>query len=184
VSIGFEQALVARARDGDAAAFDEIVVAHRDRVFALACFSLRDRHAAAEVAHEAFVRLFRSLDTLRGEARLGTWLHRVTLNLCHDVFRERQRQMTRVPIERAERLPASAERADPETMALARASDAAVREAVAKLPAPLREVIGLRFGAELSYAEIAATLQWPLGTVCTRLQRAMKLLEQELTTPS
>ncbi|HET9370869.1 MAG TPA: sigma-70 family RNA polymerase sigma factor [Vicinamibacterales bacterium] len=180
MSIAAEQALVARARGGDESAFDEIVVAHRERVFALACLSLRDRHAAAEVAHEAFVRLFRSLPAFRGEARLATWLHRVTLNLCHDMLRERRRQVTRVSIDELDGLAAPDDRVHPETMALARASDESVRRAIAKLPPPLREVIALRFGAELSYAEIASALHWPLGTVCTRLQRAMKLLEQEL----
>jgi RNA polymerase sigma-70 factor (ECF subfamily) len=64
---------------------------HEARVYGLALRLLGDPVAAEETAQEAFVRLFRSLASLRGEAKLSTWLHRVTVNLCRDEHRRLKR---------------------------------------------------------------------------------------------
>jgi RNA polymerase sigma-70 factor, ECF subfamily len=71
---------------------------HKDRVFTVALVCLSGDHAAAEDAtQEVFVRLASRLWQFRGEARLTTWLHRVTVNICRDELRRRQRHQKQLP---------------------------------------------------------------------------------------
>jgi RNA polymerase sigma-70 factor (ECF subfamily) len=167
-----ERQLIARAAAGDDDAFRCLVSAHRDRIHRLARLNLRDAEAAAEVAHHVFVRLHGALGRFRHEAALSTWLHRVTINLCRDAARRVRRARRFVALDEADHLPAGPD-SDPELEAIRRASDRDVHAAIAALPDPLREIVALRFGSGLTHAEIAEVLGTPLGTICTRMQRAL-----------
>lgn len=169
-----ERELVSRSAQGDECAFRELVERHHAAVCALARWKLRDAHLAEELAQETFLRLYRSLRTFRFDSSLRTWLCRVTLNLCNDHLRRIQRQSRAVPP-----APAPASEPGPEAAMLSREQNQKVTEALARLPLELQEIVLLRYSSELSYAEIAAALALPLGTVCTRLARAVKLLGEE-----
>lgn len=138
---------------------------HKDRVFstALACLD-GDQAAAEDAAQEVFVRLASKLGQFRGEARLTTWLHRVTVNVCHDELRRRRRAQRLTP----EPLPTSQEFAPRREL----------HEALESLPEALRTPLLLRYFDGLSYDEIAAALGCPPGTVATRLHRGLKRLEK------
>ena len=139
--------------------------AHKDRVFTVALVCLNGDQAAAEdAAQEVFVRLAGRLGQFRGEARLSTWLHRVTVNICRDEQRRRQRtqKLAREP---------QHEVASPEFL-----SRRELHEAIETLPENLRVPILLRFFEGLSYEEIATVLGCPQGTVATRLHRGLKRL--------
>jgi RNA polymerase sigma-70 factor, ECF subfamily len=142
---------------------------HKDRVFttALACLD-GDQAAAEDAAQEVFVRLASKLGQFRGEARLTTWLHRVTVNICHDELRRRKRAQRLAP----DPLPPSP---SPEF-----APRRELHEALESLPEALRTPLLLRYFEGLSYDEIAAALGCPPGTVATRLHRGLKRLEKYL----
>src|SRR5690606_35415425 len=75
-----EKELVARAQRGDRAAFAALVRAHQDEVYTLARRLVGDPHLAADVAQDALVRAWRALPAFRGDSKLSTWLHRITVN--------------------------------------------------------------------------------------------------------
>src|SRR5207302_10426569 len=79
--------LLERCRAGDETAFDELVVRHQQRAFNVAYQVLRDREDAAEVAQDAFVRIYRSIGDFRGECEFTTWLHQIVVNLARNKHR-------------------------------------------------------------------------------------------------
>ena len=76
-----EQQLVLRARKGSQEAFRRLVERHMRRAYAIAYRFVNDHHEAEEIAQEAFVRAYESLDGFRAEAEFGTWLYRIITNL-------------------------------------------------------------------------------------------------------
>lgn len=176
-----ERELVSRASQGDESAFRTLVERHHAVVCALARWKLRDAILSQEIAQEVFMRLFRSLRRFRFDSSLRTWLSRVTLNLCNDHLRRRQREArVRASSGNTREAMPPAREPSPEAALLARETEATLHEALRELPEDLREVVLLRYAGDLSYTEISAALGWPLGTVCTRLARAVKLLAERL----
>ena len=82
-----DQELLRRFRAGDESAFDDLVLRHQQRAFNVAYQLLRDHEDATEVAQDAFVRAYRSLDSFHGECEFTTWLHRIVVNLAHNKHR-------------------------------------------------------------------------------------------------
>jgi RNA polymerase sigma-70 factor (ECF subfamily) len=182
-----ERELVERCRGGDIAAFDDIVARHQTRIFNLCFWMLNDRDEAADAAQDAFVRAYRGLANFRAEAALGTWLHRIAINVCLDTKARRGR--TPIPLSTLEKPdeegesrsidPADSAPTPPETL-LRRERKAAVRAAVAALPEHYRVVI-LLFDIEgYSYEEAAQALDVPMGTIKSRLNRARAALRVAL----
>ena len=75
---------------GDADAFGELFRRHRDRMWAVALRTTRDRELAADAVQEAFLAAYRRADSFRGEAAVTTWLHRIVVNACLDRLRRDQ----------------------------------------------------------------------------------------------
>ncbi len=154
-----EGALVARARAGDASAFEELYVRCRDQTYTL-CLSLcADPEEAQDLLQDTFVRAYRFLPSFRGEAQFTTWLHRITVNLYHDATRRKQRQAAAVPE------PTPSREGGQETAGQ-------VRAVLALLQPNHRVVLGLRYSQGLSYQEMAEVLHWSLGRVKITLHRA------------
>lgn len=179
-----EQRLVASAQAGDEHAFGQLVAAHRPRVYRVAMLYVHDHATADEVTHLAFVRLFQALPHFRHESALSTWLHRVTLNLCRDAARRQRRDRRLVPLSLVRDIADTTGAAAPDLTVIAASTDAEVRDAVRQLPDDLRELVALRFGADQTHAQMAAALGVPLGTVCTRMQRALRRLAVQLAPSS
>jgi RNA polymerase sigma-70 factor (ECF subfamily) len=124
--------------------------------------------------------MLRSLARFRGESRFQTWLYRITVNICtmrRRSVRARTRLITEMSADSAQR---AWQQIDPESVALSREAQAAVREHLRRLPPEFRAVVVLRELEGLSYDEIAETLSIPLGTVRSRLSRGRLLLREAL----
>jgi RNA polymerase sigma-70 factor (ECF subfamily) len=173
-----EQAL-RRFLAGDAAAFDELVRRHQDRVFRLALAHLGDREEARDASQEVFLRAFRGLRTWRFEARVGTWLFRLTLNVCREL--RRRRLSERLKQSRFLRLVWPNRRSEAEHAA--RADSTGVGRLVDGLPPRQKETVLLRVYQELSVAETAAVLGVPEGTVKSNFFKAMRTLRARLAAP-
>jgi len=132
------------------------------------------------VLYRVFDRALGALPSFRGESRLSTWLYRIT-------YREALRHLERTgrlaarerPLEEASWLPASGE-PDPERLLERRENAETARRALASLPAGDRELLALRYLEDLKLAEVAARLDMPLGTVKTRIHRALLRMRREL----
>lgn len=174
-----EQRLVARARRGDAGAFEVLVNTHAQYVFNLALRVLRDPQEAEDVAQESFLRAWQGLPGFRGEARFSTWLYRIVTNLCYNRLPALKQQLHALDTDDAAlHLPDS--RPPAEGIVLQRELQARLHEAIAGLPDSYRLLITLRHLQGMKYHEIAEVTGMPLGTVKTGIFRARRQLRAVL----
>ncbi len=152
--------------------------AHGGRVRAIALhFFGGDASAADDIVQQVFIKVHDRLHQFRGDAALGTWLHRVVVNTCLDHRRSRRRL---VPLEDVSPALACDDAASPERAAGREQARARVREAVAGLPPKLRIAVLLRHFEDLSYDEMATALGCSPGTVASRLNRGHAALARAL----
>ncbi len=170
-----EAALIGRAQDGDDRAWDVLVGRYQTAVFRLAYLVVRDDVEAEDVAQEAFVKAFLSLDKFDLTRPFRPWLMAITVNLA----RNRRRSVGRY-LNNLRRL---IER-EPERVQLhgfgedlqARQQAHSLWQAVQQLNQKAQDVVYLRYFLEMSEAETAETLNIAPGTVKSRLHRALKQL--------
>jgi RNA polymerase sigma-70 factor (ECF subfamily) len=154
--------------------FRTVMLPHLDAVYGFARWLTRDPVQAQDVAQEAMLRALRYFHAFRGE-EARPWLLRIVRNTWHDV---RTRRGADQPLEVVENQ--AAEGPDPEQSALAGDRRRHVAAALAALPPDLREILVLREIEDLSYKEIAAVLDLPIGTVMSRLARGRERLAADL----
>jgi RNA polymerase sigma-70 factor (ECF subfamily) len=176
--------LLARIRDGDECASEAFVRQHAGRMLAVARRFLRSEEDSADAVQDAFLSAFRSLDGFEGNSAVGTWLHRIVINVC--LMRRRAQSRSReVRIE--ELLPTFDETGhhsrsvqpweDPTLGRLTQAETRAqVRSCIDRLPDPYRQVLLLRDIEELDTERTARHLGISPGAVKTRLHRARQAL--------
>jgi RNA polymerase sigma factor (sigma-70 family) len=158
--------------------WDEVVRLHGDRVYRLAFRLSGNRADAEDLTQETFVRVFRSLSDFTPGTFEG-WLHRITTNLFLDMVRRRARiRFDALPEDAADRLPSRA--AGPEQSYAENHLDPDIQAALDSLPADFRAAVVLCDLEELSYEEIAATLNVKVGTVRSRIHRGRVLLRDAL----
>ena len=180
-----EPAIVAAVLGGDRDAF-RVLVDRESAAVVRACHRvLGDLAEAEDVAQEAFVTAYRSLATWRGDGPFGAWLARIAVRLAiRQAARRKSVAWARPALgedhdNRLHALPAG-RRSDPEGLALRGERQRSVRDAVARLDEPYREVVALRFFAERSLDEIATITGRPLGTVKTHLHRGLIRLRERI----
>ena len=173
-----DRALIDAVLAGDRDRFAVVVERETPTVYRACLRILGQRYDAEDVAQEAFVTAFRSLRTYRGEGSLRGWLLRIATRLA---FRRLAQRRPTDPLDDplAARL-ATDPRADPGVAVILHERQAAVRDAVAALPAQYREVVALRFFGDLSLSEIANITGRPLNTVKTHLRRGLERLQPAL----
>ena len=179
-----EQVLIARLRAGEDAAFEELVREHGGRMLAVARRFLPAEEDARDVVQEAFLSAFRGLAGFEGQARLSTWLHRITVNAALMKLRSRRRK----PEEPIDDLlpgfledghmarPARAWRPIAESELVQRELRDLVLEKIRSLPESYRNVLMLRDIEELDTDETARLMGIRPGAVKTRLHRARQAL--------
>lgn len=163
--------------------FEAAALPHLDAAFNLARWLLRDDHGAQDAVQEAYLRAFRFFDHLRGEdAR--PWLLGIVRNTCYTLLQKRRQAGEHVEFDEerdTDLVDTTVRREDnPERLLLSRLESARLDRAIEQLPPRFREVIVLRELEELSYQEIAQTVEVPVGTVMSRLSRARSLLRELL----
>ncbi len=168
--------LVVAAQAGNTDAFDRLVAAHQERVFALAFRMLGDREEAADVQQETFVRAWRSLRKFRRDSSFATWLHRICVNQCLSRKRKHDRKPTEALDETRLNVPyvsAATEVEKAETAAL-------VRKVLAGMPGNYRAILVLREMEDRSFEEIAEVLGCSVASARTRACKARKMLRERL----
>lgn len=179
-----ETDLVIRARSGDDAAREELALAHRKAAYFLALQLLGNSDDAMDVAQDAMLRLFATLNRFDARRPLRPWLYQIVRNRVVDLLRRRK-------IRRHDSLDAVDDegnpRHNPADLSIDLDGDvsrselrARIWETLRTLPHKQREILVLRDYQDMSYAEIAATLGIPMGTVMSRLHGARKGLREAL----
>lgn len=160
------------------ARFEQALLPHLGAAYNLARWLTRDEHDAEDVVQDAYLRALKSFGGFRGgDGR--AWLLTIVRNTCYTRLRQRQAQGSATAFDEA--VHADPVRSpDPQQQALRHEDQQSVRRAVEELPVELREVVVLRELEGLSYKEIAAVADIPLGTVMSRLARARERLQERL----
>ena len=176
-----EDDLILQAQLGNTEAFRRLVVMHGDIAWRTARVLLRDAGRAEDAVQEAWLDAWRGLAGFQIHRAFRPWLLTLVANRCRMALR--RRTLTTVPITRdiGEGLCGADDVVD---AALRRETDAVLRDALATLPAEQAHVLELRFYADLELTEIAGISGVPLGTVKSRLHRALTSLRASLQQPA
>lgn len=164
----------------EGASLADLAAVHRPVAYRIALGVLGEPDAAEDVAQDMLVRLTAALPGFRGDAELKTWVYRVTLNLCRDQLRRRRRRAGDVRIDDAGGRPELVREDRPERAVDIERARAAITTALDLLPEEQKEVLMLRYVADLPYAEIARVTETAQGTVASRVFRALRRLGEEL----
>jgi RNA polymerase sigma-70 factor (ECF subfamily) len=181
--------LVERAKAGDRTAFEMLVVKYQRRIERLIGRMVRDVDLVPDIAQETFIRAYRALPQFRGESAFYTWLYRIAVNTAKKTLMEMKRDPIVTESARAgrdddeEQARPDAEPSDaatPDAVLASKQIAAAVNFAVEALSEELRQAITLREIEGLSYEEIAALMNCPIGTVRSRIFRAREAIAARL----
>ncbi len=178
-----DEQLVEKAVGNSPEAFGEIVKRWERKIFAL-CFGMLNREdEAKDAAQETFIAAFRNLKNFRGDAKVSSWLHRIAINQCLTTKRraksrsesfidDGENQNEKFFVAPTKLLPSRTTEQNERLQF--------VRQAVKSLPVDLRQIVLMKEFEEMTFQEIADTLDLPLSTVKSRLYTALKQLRMKL----
>ena len=186
-----ERRFVERLQRHDERAFNELVEAYSPRVYRLVARMLGRREDAEDMAQEVFVQVFKAIGQFRGDAKLGTWIYRVAINLC----KNRSKYLSRRYEDKQDAFDAVADHQPlheakgvtsgqinrPDQMVEGMQMEAIMRRCIAELEPDFREALILRDVENLSYEEIIEITGVAEGTVKSRIHRARALLKQRVS---
>jgi RNA polymerase sigma factor (sigma-70 family) len=180
-----DKELIVLARKGDEKAYRTLLTKYERAVFNICLKMVRNREEARDLSQEAFMKVFSMLDRYNPAYAFSNWLFKITSNLCIDSMRKRRVYTFPMdePIQGSkgefERQYASPGDAPDKTLAK-KERMSLLAQAINSLPDHYRIMIVLRHQQDLSYEEIAETLNVPLGTVKARIHRAREMLKSRL----
>jgi RNA polymerase sigma factor (sigma-70 family) len=173
--------IIKRILAGETELFEKLVLENQTGVYNLALRMVGNEEDAFDMAQEAFIRAYNSLDKFRGDSKFSVWLYRLATNICIDFLRRRKRRQT-VSItyigddDEDEEMEIPDHRFSPETELERKELLAAVERGLEQLPPDYRQILVLREINGLSYEEIGQVLSLEEGTVKSRIFRARKKL--------
>ena len=174
-----ETTLIQKAQKGNHEAFATLVDEHQRYVYNLALRVVKDENEALDLTQETFVRAWTALPNFKGQSQFRTWLYRIVTNLCYNRLPNLRRSLNDLGDDVMEDIP----EVDSHSPAQEFESNETRRylyQALETLDANYQLLITLRYQNELSYDEIATTLNLPLGTVKTGIFRAKEQLRKAL----
>jgi RNA polymerase sigma-70 factor (ECF subfamily) len=178
--------LVLRAQRGDKLAFELLVNKYERKLQRLLSRLVRDPAEVEDVTQEAFIKAYRALPTFRGESAFYTWLYRIGINTAKNYLTAQGRKGP-APVdidpedaESASENELARDSSTPEQEMMSRQVAETVNAAMEGLPEELRSAIMLREIEGMSYDEIAAIMNCPIGTVRSRIFRARETIAEQL----
>ena len=168
--------------------FEEVVREHQQMVFRTLLRLTGDREQIEDLAQECFLRLYRGLDSFRGQAKVSTYLYRIVVNVAQDAWKRRRKERAAIATQFADAsgggdgedthwIESFAHTGpDAEHELIERELWETVNEALLQLPDAERAVLVLYHQEECSYEAIAEALRLPIGTVRTHLHRGRQRL--------
>lgn len=180
--------LVERTVAGDQKAFELLVIKYQRRIQRLIGRMVRDVDLVEDIAQETFIRAYKALHQFRGDAQFYTWLYRIAVNTAKKSLMELKRDLTVSESffksddddeTKTSRIEPMADET-PETVYAAKEIAAMVNFALSELPEDLRQAVTLREIEGLSYEEISAAMNCPIGTVRSRIFRAREAISAKV----
>lgn len=174
-----EHELIERCRQGDEAAFRELVDRFKTLVFGLIARTIPDRSRAEELSQEVFLKVHKGLPYFRGESKLSTWIYRIVIN----ALSEERPALATASLDDvregdlARYQPSAGDRAFGDLVLRDR-----LQKAIERLPVHYQVLINGHYMKGLQYEELAAAMDLPMGTVKTHLHRAKRQLRRLLET--
>ncbi|RFC35682.1 MAG: RNA polymerase, sigma-24 subunit, RpoE [Candidatus Nitrotoga sp. SPKER] len=181
-----DQQLVDRAQRGDKHAFELLAAKYQRRLARLISRFVRDSTEVEDVTQDAFIKAYRALPTFRGESAFYTWLYRIGINTAKNhlqTLKRRAPTTTLFDAEESEGFEDAGllhEVSTPENELMSKQVVDVVNSSLNELPDDLRTALTLREIEELSYEEIAAAMNCPVGTVRSRIFRAREAIATNL----
>jgi len=178
--------LVKRVQRGDKSAFDLLVRKYQHKVVKLVLRYVRNPAEAEDIAQEAFIKAYRALPQFRGDSAFYTWMYRIAINTAKNSLASRDRSPIKYDLdlndpEESHHVQSRLQDPDtPEGLALTEEIRGIVNSAIDGLPEELKTAIVLRELDGLSYEEIAAAMECPVGTVRSRIFRAREAIDKRL----
>jgi RNA polymerase sigma-70 factor (ECF subfamily) len=180
-----EHRLISGLKKGQEEAFRVLIRRYQRKLFNIAYGVTLDREESLDIVQEVFLKVSQKIDTFREEARLSTWLHRVTVNVCLNWQRRWKRRLRwhHQPLEQDEsghHRELGTNDYHPQTLFERKESEKILREGLRGLSEQARAVFVLKEIEGLSYDDIAEILKITKGTVSSRLFYARKALRASL----
>jgi len=181
--------LIRAVQTGDKAAFDELVLKHKDRLFNLVYWFLGDYHEANDCAQETFIKVFKSINKFRFESAFSTWLYRIAINTCKNRIKSSAYRWKKKTV--SLEISNGSKNGNPcseivngsptPVMALEKKEKMMrIQKAINSLPEEQNQVVVLRDIQGLSYQDISDITGLNLGTVKSRLARGRLELKNQL----
>jgi RNA polymerase sigma-70 factor (ECF subfamily) len=178
-----DQELVTQVQSGNKNAFNLLVIRHQNKVMNIVARYVKNSGDVADVTQEAFIKAYRALPNFRGESAFYTWLYRIAVNSAKNYLTSQSRKPPARDVDAQEAdfydgSDALKENASPERTLLSEELQNKLFSAIDSLPDDLRAAITLREIEGLSYEEIAAVMECPVGTVRSRIFRAREAIDK------
>jgi len=174
-----ETTLIQKAQKGDHDAFAALVDEHQRYVYNLALRVVKDENEALDLTQETFVRAWTALPNFKGQSQFRTWLYRIVTNLCYNRLPNLRRSLNDLGDDVMEEIPETKINTPAQEFE-SNETRQHLYQAIDALDANYKLLVTLRYQNELSYDEIASTLNLPLGTVKTGIFRAKEKLRKSL----
>ena len=180
-----DKEIIERVKNGDKKAYDLLVLKYQQRVINLISRFVKNHADALDVSQETFIKAYKALPNFRGESAFYTWLYRIAVNTAKNHLTVQSRKITKsdydvTEIEQIEGNMTLTEQATPENLLFKDELQETVLNTIENLPEDLKSAIMLREIEGLSYEEIAAVMECPVGTVRSRIFRARETIDNKI----
>ncbi|MBF0220517.1 MAG: RNA polymerase sigma factor RpoE [Gammaproteobacteria bacterium] len=176
--------LAQRTQQGDRAAFDLLVRKYQNRLLSVISQYVRDSGDMHDVAQESFICAYRAIGQFRGDSAFYSWLYRIAVNTAKNWLKARACRPPGSDIDISDAtdfgLAPLVNSDTPERLLQSEEIEAQIGQALARMPEELRTTILMREVEGMSYQEIAAAIDIPVGTVRSRIFRAREMIEQQI----
>jgi RNA polymerase sigma-70 factor (ECF subfamily) len=166
--------------------FQDVAMPHAHALYHFALHMTHNESTAEDLVQDTYLRAYRFFDHFEPGTNIRAWLFRILRNIFINEYRRLKREPGRVEWSQVEGagekalISAHGGPRTPEADLVDSSIDPLIRKALADLPSEYRAVVLLNFAADLSYKEIAATLDIPMGTVMSRIHRGRRILQRRL----
>ena len=164
--------LIDEVGKGNQAAFNILFSKYNNKLYASLLAFTKSQELAEDLTQKTFIRVWKKIETFRGDSSLFTWIYRIAINLAKNEFTSKQAKNQGITDNIDDTYDLESSVSSPESHAIETESMQAVMDFIASLPTDLREAISLREFDGKSYEEIAQITGSPIGTVRSRIFRA------------
>ena len=180
-----DKEIIERVKNGDKKAYDLLVLKYQQRVINLISRFVKNHADALDVSQETFIKAYKALPNFRGESAFYTWLYRIAVNTAKNHLTVQSRKITKsdydvAEIEQIEGNMTLTEQTTPENLLIKDELQETILNTIENLPEDLKSAIMLREIEGLSYEEIAAVMECPVGTVRSRIFRARETIDNKI----